>query len=69
MRANLIDLAVITTPMTIKKPLKKIPLRDCQEILIGGEKYKYLEMFHECDKMSSKTRTVHKINEIEHEIS
>lgn len=34
-----------------------------------GEKYKYLEMFHECDKMSSKTKTVHTINEIEHEMS
>ena len=33
-----------------------------------GEKYKYLEMFHECDKMSSKTMTVHKINETEYEI-
>ncbi len=55
MRANLIDLAVITTPMTIKKPLEKIPLRDCQEILIGGEKYKYL---------AENTQSLHNLTDI-----
>ena len=42
MRANLIDLAVVTTPMSLKKPLEKIPLSKCKEILICGPKYSYL---------------------------
>lgn len=34
-----VDFAVITTPFTIKKPLKSTPLSSFQEILLGGKRY------------------------------
>ncbi|MDO5550684.1 MAG: LysR family transcriptional regulator [Lachnospiraceae bacterium] len=39
LESGLVDFAVVTTPVTIKKPLHKIPLYSFHEILIGGLKY------------------------------
>lgn len=39
---GLVDFSIVTAPLTIKKPLKKIPLTSFREILIGGAKYKAL---------------------------
>lgn len=36
---GLVDFAVVTTPITIKKPLQKTSLYSFREILIGGRKY------------------------------
>ena len=36
---GLVDLAVVTSPVEIRKPLHKIPIFPFQEILIGGSKY------------------------------
>lgn len=42
LKNHLVDFSVVTTPLKIKKPLKKIPLYTFREILIGGTKYAYL---------------------------
>lgn len=39
LESGLVDFAVVTTPITIKKPLHKISLYSFHEILIGGLKY------------------------------
>ena len=36
---GLVDFAVVTSPVEIRKPLHKIPIFPFQEILIGGSKY------------------------------
>ena len=36
---GLVDFAVVTTPVALKKPLQRIPLYSFREILIGGEEY------------------------------
>ena len=36
---GLVDCAVVTTPVALKKPLQRIPLYSFREILIGGEEY------------------------------
>ena len=36
---RLVDFAVVTTPVALKKPLQRIPLYSFREILIGGEEY------------------------------
>lgn len=42
LEANLIDFAVVTTPLKLKNTMLKIPLTSFKEILICGPKYKYL---------------------------
>lgn len=42
LRNGTVDFAVVTTPLNIKKPLRKIHLTSFREILIGGSKYKAL---------------------------
>lgn len=42
LRNGNVDFAVVTTPMDIKKPLRKISLRPFREILLGGPKFKNL---------------------------
>lgn len=42
LEANLIDFAVVTTPLKLKNSMIKIPLTSFREILICGPKYKYL---------------------------
>ncbi|MDO5336279.1 MAG: LysR family transcriptional regulator [Eubacteriales bacterium] len=37
---GLVDFAVVTTPLTIKRPLCRTPLLSFREILIGGRKYR-----------------------------
>lgn len=39
---GIVDFALVTTPMDIKKPLRKISLLSFQEILLGGPKYQEL---------------------------
>ncbi|MBU5474484.1 LysR family transcriptional regulator [Roseburia sp. MSJ-14] len=39
LRNGLVDFAIVTTPLNIKKPLQKISLSTFREILIGGLKY------------------------------
>ena len=39
LKAGLVDFAVVTTPVALKKPLQRIPLYSFREILIGGEEY------------------------------
>ena len=36
---GLVDFAVVTTPVALKKPLQRVPLYSFREILIGGEEY------------------------------
>lgn len=36
---GLVDFAVVTTPVALKKPLQRIPLYSFREILIGGPEY------------------------------
>lgn len=52
---GLVDFAVVSTPLTIKKPLRKIPLYSFREILIGGPKYAYISL---------KTRSLHDLKEL-----
>lgn len=40
LRNGVVDFAVVTTPLDIKKPLRKISLTSFREILVGGSKYK-----------------------------
>lgn len=42
LRNGTVDFAVVTTPLNIRKPLRKIHLTSFREILIGGSKYKEL---------------------------
>lgn len=39
LESGLVDFAVVTTPLNIRKPLQKTSLYEFQEILIGGPKY------------------------------
>jgi DNA-binding transcriptional LysR family regulator len=39
---GLVDLAVVTTPTGIKKPLREIPLKPFREILVGGREFSFL---------------------------
>lgn len=41
---GLVDFAVVSTPLSIKKPLHKIPLYPFREILIGGPKYAHIAL-------------------------
>lgn len=40
LESGLVDFAVVTSPLSTKKPLQKIPLMSFREILLGGPKYK-----------------------------
>lgn len=42
LKKGLIDFAVVTTPVEIKKPLKETVLKSFQEILIGSPQYDFL---------------------------
>lgn len=42
LKNGLIDMAVITTPATIQKPLKQIVLKTYHEILVGSPQYAFL---------------------------
>ena len=42
LKSGLVDLAVVTTPTGIGKPLREIPLKPFREILIGGPQFAFL---------------------------
>ena len=52
---GLVDFAVVTTPIALKKPLQRIPLHTFREILIGGMEYA---------EIASKVHSLHELQDI-----
>lgn len=52
---GLVDMAVVSTPLNIKKPLHKVSLYSFREILLGGKKY---------EKLASETRSLRQLENI-----
>ncbi len=43
LRNGLLELAVVTTPTGVRKPLREIPLKPFREILVGGPDFSFLK--------------------------
>lgn len=53
LRNGIVDFAIVTTPLEIKKPLRRISLLSFREILLGGQKFKhYSEEMHTLTELS-----------------
>ncbi len=53
LRNGVVDFSIVTTPLNIKKPLRKISLASSREILVGGSKYKDIsEKTHSLARLS-----------------